>query len=122
MAKKMTKVSIIRSHLEEKNLTKNQIEFVVNLYHKVRNAKDPTVCHVFCDKMAKAMKITTEEVRSLVIFFKGWPYRLTATNDVADFAGFRCTDYFVSWLVDIGVLKKGIATQLVILPAQKKRH
>ena len=103
MARTASKLSIVRSQLQEKNLTDVQVEFVINLYKKVNRNCDPASHHIFCDEISKPMGVTVEEVQQLVGFFKGWPYRFTATNGREDCAGFRCTDYFVDWLHEIGV-------------------
>lgn len=100
---RQSKLSIVRAQLQQKNLTENQINFVLNLYKKIRRNSDPASHHVWCDEISQPMNISVEEVQELVGFFKGWPYRFTATNGREDCAGFRCTDYFVDWLHDIGV-------------------
>jgi len=64
---------------------------------------DPASHHIFCDEIAEKVGVDKEDIQQLVQFFKGWPYRFTATNGRVDCAGFRCTDFFTSWLHEIGV-------------------
>ena len=109
MVQKMTKQSKVRSLLEQKNLTEDQLAFLLAVYKTIRRKSNPVLHHMFCDEIAMSMsnsdqKFDKGDVCEMVGELQEKPHKFVATNGRTDCAGFRATDYFVDWLKENGVM------------------